>query len=128
MINCTIADIIIELLKRTFGNQQAKLSKIFTDEYINKIMHYPSKDWNRISAAKYFKCPPNALDKTCSNLYGATFSKIVKNIRLQKTLKLIEEGETNYEKIAKKVGYGNVSSLSKAFKHEYGKSLRNILK
>ena len=123
-----IADVIAELLKRTFGHAQARLSRAELDEYVDEIIRTPSKNWNRISAAKHFKCPPNTLDKICSKFYGATFSKIIKNIRIKKTLEFIESGEKNYAKIAEKVGYANVSSLSKAFKAERGKSLRNILK
>ncbi len=123
-----IADVIAELLKRSFGYKKARLSRADIDEYIDKIAHAPSKRWNRISAAKYFKCPPNALDKICSRFYGMTFSKIIKSIRIKKTLELLESGEKDYAKIAGKVGYANVSSLSKAFKAECGKSLRNILK
>ncbi len=123
-----IAGIITELLKRIFELQSPKLSKNFTDEYVAQISKNPAKSWNRISAAKYFKCPPNALDNTFSLLYGATFSKLVKSIRIKKAFEFIENGEKDYAKIARKVGYANVSSLSKAFKAELGKSLRNIQK
>ncbi len=123
-----IADIIIELLRRNFGKKQIRLTDKSLDDYIEKIKRNPSKNWSRCNAARYFKCPPNFFDKTCNSKYGNTFTKIVQNIRLKHALQLLEKGERNYLKIAKKVGYSNVSSLSKAFKANCGKSLRNFFK
>ncbi len=123
-----IADILMELLRRTFGKEQKRLTAHELDEYLNKIKKSPSKDWNRIEASKHFRCPPNFFDQMCQRRFGMTFSKLVQDIRMKTAMKYLEDGEKDYLKIAKKVGYSNVSSLSKAFKSTCGKSLRNFFK
>ena len=123
-----IIEIVIEILKRNFGKKQERLTHHSLDAYISKIKKNPEKNWNRVEVAKYFNCPPNCFDKICTQSFGMTFSKLVQNIRMKTTTKLLENGEKNYAKIAKKVGYSNVSSLSKAFKATTGKSLRNFFK
>jgi len=123
-----IADILIELLRRTFGKELKRLTLNELDQYLNKIKKSPAKNWNRIETSKHFGCPPNYFDKICQNRFGMTFSKIVQDIRMKIAMKYLENGEKDYLKIAKKVGYSNVSSLSKAFKSTCGKSLRNFFK
>ncbi len=123
-----IADIVVEYLKRVFELQPPKLSKAEIDNYVARVYKTPQKKWSRSEVAKFFKCTPNKLDNIFTQLYGHTFSKFVKNIRIKKAFELIESGEKDFAKIASKVGYANANSLSKAFKAQLGESLRNILK
>lgn len=47
---------------------------------------------------------------------------------MELALKFVKSGERNFATLAKEAGYADVSSLSKAFKRYYGKSLRNFSK
>ncbi len=122
----SLADLLAELLKREFERPIKALNKTDLDLYLDKMSQNLGKDYNRETAAKYFNCAPNLLDSLCLKLYSLSFSKILLKMRMKKALELLHGKSMPFSEIANKVGYSNTSSLSKAFKAYYGKSLRNF--
>lgn len=59
-------------------------------------------------------------------LTGQSISEFVKQIRLEKALQLIQEGELNLSEISYKTGFSSLSYFSKTFKKAYGKTPSEI--
>ena len=93
-----------------------------------RITSSPSEKWDRLAAAKRLKTSPQIADKLFLATLGKTVAKTVLSARMELALKYVKSGGRDFASLARAAGYADVSSLSKAFKRYYGKSLRNFSK
>lgn len=123
-----IADIVSELLLREFGVRKDPRQNAAVLRVARLIEKSPAENWDRLAAAKKLKTSPQNADKLFLATLGKTVAKTVLDARMELALKFVKSGERNFATLAKEAGYADVSSLSKAFKRYYGKSLRNFSK
>jgi YesN/AraC family two-component response regulator len=62
------------------------------------------------------------LHRKLKALTDQSISQYVKDLRLEKALHLIKEGELNFSEITYEVGFSSVSHFSKVFKKQYGRT------
>ena len=123
-----LADIVSELLSREFGVRKNARQNAAVLRAARRIKLSPAEKWDRLAAAKMLKTSPQIADKLFLSTLGKTVAKTVLDARMELVLKSVKSGARDFPALARAAGYADVSSLSKAFKRYYGKSLRNFSK
>lgn len=89
---------------------------------IDRVKNTLSEDWDIVRAVKFFKLPPKRLDALFKNRFGSSFSKTLLGWRMDEARRIVSSKPCGLEVVARKVGYSDAFSLSKAFKRFFGKS------
>lgn len=80
------------------------------------------------SVAKHFGYHPNYISNLLHKETGRTFSKIILQKRMERTVLLMKNTDLSLEEISEMLGYSNHSNFFKAFKEYFGKTPREYLK
>lgn len=96
------------------------------EEILAYIMNYLEEDLPVSRTAEYFQYNEAYFSKKFSDYFGMPYGKFLAGLRLRKAAEEITEGKTTFKEIARKYGYGDTRSFSKAFKREIGMSPRQF--
>ena len=91
---------------------------------LEKMHHQMDKDWDLPSLAREVGLSRTALASQFKNSLGESPGHYLAKVRIQHALTLLQTTEDSLEVIARRVGYGDAFSFSKAFKKHVGKSPR----
>ncbi|MGN0968624.1 MAG: AraC family transcriptional regulator [Oscillospiraceae bacterium] len=123
-MNLLFNTFILELLRRheqhfTVG----KATDNVETESITAILRYIQSNYQTLTlteAAHFFNYSEAHLSRIIKKYSGQTFSDIIKTIRLQKAVELLEKTNLSISEIAEQMGYTDNSHFHKVFKHAYG--------
>lgn len=123
-MNLLFNTFILELLRRheqhfTVG----KATDNVENESITAILRYIQSNYQALTlteAARFFNYSEAHLSRIIKKYSGQNFSDIIKTIRLQKAVELLEETDLSVSEIAEQMGYTDNSHFHKVFKHAYG--------
>lgn len=115
-----IAEAFILVLRREFSKPKKSISEI--KKILEAIKSNPAKKWKAREVAKNCGMTFREFDNLCKKLYAKSFSKILAGVRMKIAFELIKTGVYTNSYIAKKIGYSNAYSFSKAFSLYYKKS------
>ncbi|MDY5497011.1 MAG: AraC family transcriptional regulator, partial [Anaerobutyricum sp.] len=96
------------------------------EEILAYIMNHLEEDLPVSRTAEYFQYNEAYFSKKFSDYFGMPYGKFLAGLRLRKAAEEITEGKTTFKEIARKYGYGDTRSFSKAFKREIGMSPRQF--
>ena len=93
-------------------------------EFLNKMSSYIEKNLSNYDLDYKKLCEESAMSRTVlyakfKTLTGLGVHDFIKNIRLKKSLKLLQEGRLNISQIAYEVGFATPSYFSKSFLKQY---------
>ena len=114
-----------ELVKREFFETGGSRFESALETVATEVRNNPQGNWHRSTVAKELRVREWDIDNHFKKHHSKTFAKFVLSARMGKAAKLLSEGLLTNSEIAKLTGYADRSSLSKAFKKYYGKSLKN---
>ena len=126
----TIADAVILSLRKnlkTIINPKSTKETIISD-IIEQIAKKPFKNWRLSDVAKKIKCTEKELNIFFIKTTTLSFSKYLAKCKMLGSLELIKSNKYSCGEIAKKVGFANRRSFSKAFKKYFGTSPSSICK
>jgi YesN/AraC family two-component response regulator len=93
---------------------------------VTRIKAYLQKHYNReitlTDLAREFEMSPYYLSRLFSKSEGIALMEYVANIRIEKAIQYINQGNYKIYEIAQMVGYANVEHFSRVFKKKTGKS------
>ena len=92
---------------------------------LSEIAADPCADWDREVQARRLSVSPRTLDNHCMARFACSYSKFLRDCRMDFALRLIRKGAKNSE-IARLVGYSDAYSFSKAVRAHFGKSPREL--
>lgn len=90
---------------------------------IPAVLRYIQNNYQTVTlseAAHFFNYSEAHLSRIIKKYSGHNFSNIIKTIRLQKTVELLENTDLSVSEIAEQMGYTDNSHFHKVFKHAYG--------
>ena len=61
-------------------------------------------------------------------LTGVSANEYIRKVKLQRSMQLLKEGESNVTEVAMLTGFNNIGYFRKCFKKEYGISPSDVLK
>lgn len=73
-------------------------------------------------------CSQRRLERAFADCFGATPSTVYRRLRLAAARRRVEDGEMGVAEIALRSGYANASAFTRAFRREYGRAPRFLLK
>ena len=73
-------------------------------------------------------CSQRRLERAFADCFGATPSTVYRRLRLAAARRRVEDGEMGVAEIAVRSGYANASAFTRAFRREYGRAPRFLLK
>lgn len=123
-MNLLFNTFILELLRR--HEQHFTVGKATDNveaENITAILRYIQSNYQTLTlteAARFFNYSEAHLSRIIKKCSGQTFSDIIKTIRLQKAVELLEKTNLSISEIAEQMGYTDNSHFHKVFKHAYG--------
>ncbi len=120
-----IVAVFAELVKREFFETGGDRLETCLEKTAMEICGNPQENWRRSTVAKALNVGEWDIDNHFKKRHSKTFAKFVLSARMEKAAKLLAENSLTNTEIAKRTGYADRSSLSKAFKKYYGKSLKN---
>ncbi|MBE6411891.1 MAG: helix-turn-helix transcriptional regulator [Opitutales bacterium] len=126
----TIADAVILSLRKnlkTIIKPKSTKEKIVSD-IVEQIAKKPFKNWRLSDVAKKIKCTEKELNVLFIDITALSFSKYIAKCKMLGSLKLIKSNKYSCDEIAKKVGFANRRSFSKAFKKYFGTPPTSICK
>lgn len=74
------------------------------------------------STAEHFYCHPNSIANTIKRAYGATFSEVVTEMRMQRADALLRASELSVQDIAAACGYHNMTHFYAVFREHFAMS------
>lgn len=116
------------LQERYSKNEQAEdPTYIKEDQFISRLREFVvanlgRSDLNGDVIGANFGLSRIHLYRKLKALTNASISEFVKEIRLEKSVELLQEGRMNISEIAYEVGFTSPSHFSRSFKDKYGKS------
>jgi len=120
-----IIAVFYELVRREFfGESDNRNETDALGKLAAEVKNFPNRNWSRFVAAKSAACKECVLDRYFVSRHSRTFAKYLLDARMAETLKLLSRRNLTFSEIAERTGYADQSSLSKAFKKYYGKSLK----
>ncbi len=97
-----------------------------TKERVNKAIQIIEDEIDQMDniaeLAKRVNLNPNTLQKAFKTIYDTSVNEFIRNYRIEKAKKLIENTEANITEIAYQIGINSRSYFSKLFKDYYGMS------
>ncbi|MGN1004717.1 MAG: AraC family transcriptional regulator [Oscillospiraceae bacterium] len=115
---------LLELLRRHEQHfTVAKSEDNIEPGNIPAILRYIQSNYQTVTlaeAAHFFNYSEAHLSRIIKKYSGQTFSDIIKTIRLQKSVELLESTDLSITEIAEQMGYTDNSHFHKVFKHAYG--------
>ena len=120
-----VVAVFAELVKREFFETGGDRLETYLEKTAMEICCNPQENWRRSTVAKALNVGEWDIDNHFKKRHSKTFAKFVLAARMEKAAKLLAENSLTNAEIAKRTGYADRSSLSKAFKKYYGKSLKN---
>jgi len=116
-----IAQALISVIRREFvGVNPEKSCADYFAKLVKQINSAPEKKWDAVREAKNSGVSLTVLNKYFSDTTSKSFSKYVTFCRMRAALDYLKAGGLTNSKIARKVGYSNAYSFSKAFRLFYG--------
>ena len=104
----------------TFENEQdfrrLKIDEFFADHYSEQI--------TESELAKQMSMSSRQLNRILNNIYGVGFKKLLMDIRLERSARLLLESDLSVENIAYSVGYTSLSGFYTAFRNKFGLSTK----
>lgn len=94
-----------------------KIKNIYQEVVINLDKHYSLAE-----LADKYQMGRTTLQRCFKEVYGKPYYTFLKQYKMHQAIHFLEEGKMNITEIAGKLGYGNVSKFSAAFKSVYGYS------
>jgi two-component system response regulator YesN len=102
------------------------------DELVRSVQNYiashlsdPGLSLSSIAQGVYMN--PSYLSRVYNQATGECISTYIRDARLSRGLKLIENGAANVERVAEEVGFRNAGYFSRCFKDRYGVSPTDIM-
>ena len=102
------------------------------DELVRGVQNYiaahlgdPGLSLSSIAQGVYMN--PSYLSRVYNQTTGECISTYIRDARLSRGLKLIENGAANVERVAEEVGFRNAGYFSRCFKERYGVSPTDIM-
>lgn len=92
-------------------------------ESVPAILRYIQSNYQTVTlaeAARFFNYSEAHLSRLIKKASGQNFSDIIKTIRLQKSVELLETTDKSISEIAEQMGYTDNSHFHKVFKKNYG--------
>lgn len=86
--------------------------------YLDRHGHEPDFDFDRLAAALHLS--RSSLQRHCQADLGTTPAEQLRRYRLQRAHDLLVQGAGSVSEIAYAVGYGNLSSFSRAYREHHG--------
>ncbi len=120
-----VVAVFAELIKREFFETGNDPLETYLEKTAMEICNNPQEDWRRSTVAKALNVGEWDIDNHFKKRHSKTFAKFVLSARMETAAKLLAKNSLTNTEIAKRTGYADRSSLSKAFKKYYGKSLKN---
>lgn len=123
-MNLLFNTFILELLRR--HEQHFTVGKATDNveaESITAILRYIQNNYQTqtlAETARFFNYSEAHLSRIIKKYSGRNFSEIIKTIRLQKAVELLEETDLSISEIADQMGYTDNSHFHKVFKQHYG--------
>lgn len=87
---------------------------------VRALIHTPDAGFRSVEAVASELCMSERTLKRQLAQEGTTFSDILEDIRRQKAIELLEDGQLNIERIAEQLGYSDVANFNRAFKRWTG--------
>ena len=121
-----IASSIVEIFGREFcARKSGDSAGDAVARLLAEIAANPCADWDREAQARRLSVSPRTLDNHCMARFARTYSKFLRDCRMDYALRLVRQGAKNAE-IARLVGYADAYSFSKAMRAHFGKSPREL--
>ena len=114
------ADRILKLLRDDIF-AGTRLNSSAVDKIISDVRAKPLKNWRAAEISKSLGVSAAKFNKMCLERYSATFFKILLTARMEAALGMMARG-ARFAEIARKIGYADAYTFSKAFKSHYGKT------
>ncbi|MBS2036952.1 AraC family transcriptional regulator [bacterium] len=95
---------------------------------LERIHQRPEADWTVAEMARQAGLSRTAFAERFHRRVGVTPISYVTEWRLWRALHLIESGEHGLESVARETGFSDESSLSRAFRRRFGRSVREFRK
>lgn len=93
------------------GNQIAEILRYIQDHFTDVTL---------ASAAEHFHFSTSYFSKLVKNYTGHNFTKILQNIKLENSCRLLANTDLSVIKICDIVGYANIEHYNRTFKKQYG--------
>ncbi|MGN0173342.1 MAG: AraC family transcriptional regulator, partial [Acutalibacteraceae bacterium] len=93
------------------GSQVVEILKYIQDNFIDVTL---------TSAAEHFHFSTSYFSKLVKDYTGHNFTKILQNIKLEKSCRLLASTDLSVIKICDSVGYANIEHYNRTFKKQYG--------
>ncbi|MGN0115558.1 MAG: AraC family transcriptional regulator, partial [Acutalibacteraceae bacterium] len=93
------------------GSQVVEILKYIQDNFIDVTLS---------SAAEHFHFSTSYFSKLVKDYTGQNFTKILQNIKLEKSCRLLASTDLSIMKICDTVGYANIEHYNRTFKKQYG--------
>lgn len=119
-----LADKILNLLKKDIFSG-TRLGRAPIDKIVSEVAGNPLKYWSAAEESRRMGVSCAKFNRMCAENYSETFAKIVLRLRMEAALDMMAKG-SRFSEIAKKIGYADAYTFSKAFKSYYGKTPKAI--